>query len=481
VANAEGNDLTSKRICHCCITEPYLVAEIKLSGEQAVCDYCGAAAPSIEVGTLAERIEEAFSDHYTRTPERPDTWQERLMADRESQYNWLREGMPVNEAIQDATGIDEEAATDVLEILEEKHTPYPDKDNIGLESEFSSDSYYERKHPALLGLYIGWQEFEQSLKTKARFFSRAAEELLAGVFGGIDTFGTRDGRPLVVDVGPGTPLDHLFRARVFQSDDGLRDAVCRPDSRIGSPPPRMARAGRMNAEGISVFYGATTANVAIAEVRPPVGSRAVVARFDIMLRLRLLDLAAASDAHEDGSIFDPSFKERLHRADFLRSLAQRMARPVMPDDEAIDYLPTQAVADFLASANDPRLDGIIFPSAQVENGLNVVLFHESARVAEVAFAKGTQITASTGHDSEDGWEVAYSVTEVVPAADTAAANANNQSYLYEQPPDPADDYRHTTLWLVTDSMEVHHVTWVKVSTEAHFVLRSRFEEGPAEF
>jgi hypothetical protein len=481
VTNAEGDDLTSKRICECCISEPYLAAEIKSSGEQAVCDYCGAMVASIELGTLAERIEQAFSDHYTRTPEQPDTWQERLMADRESSYNWTREGMPVIEAIQDATGIDEEAAADVLEILEEKHRPYPDKDNIGLESELSSDSYYERKHSAQLGLYIGWQEFEQSLKTKARFFSRAAEELLARVFGGIDTFRTREGRPLVVDVGPGTSLDHLFRARVFQADDGLRDAVCRPDTHIGSPPPRMARAGRMNAEGISVFYGATTANVAIAEVRPPVGSRAVVARFNIMWRLRLLDLAAASDAHEHGSIFDPCFKERLHRADFLRSLAQRMARPVMPDDEAIDYLPTQAVADFLASANDPRLDGIIFPSAQVENGLNVVLFHESARVEDLAFAKGAQITASTGHDSEDGWEVAYSVTEIVPAAESSGANSNKEPYLYDQPPDPADDYRKPTLWLVTDSMQVHHVTWVKVSTEAHSVVRHRVEEGPAKF
>ena len=36
----------------------------------------------------------------------------------------------------------------------------------------------------------------------------------------------------------------------------------------------------------------------------------------------------------------------------------------MPDDEAFDYLATQAIADFLATENEPRLDGIIFQSAQ---------------------------------------------------------------------------------------------------------------------
>lgn len=477
----DDEDSSTKRICHCCISEQYLAAEIRAAGEDAVCDYCGETEPSIGIGALAERIEGAFSDHYARTSEQPDDWQERLMADRESNYHWIREGMPVNEAVQEAAGIDEEAASDVLEILEEKHATYPDKDSVGVESEFSGESYYEPRHPTFLGLYVGWNDFEQSLKTKARFFSRAAEELLARVFSGIDTCRTREGQPLVMNAGPGTTLDHLFRARVFQAEDGLKQALCRPDCFIGSPPPRLARAGRMNAQGISVFYGGTAAGVAIAEVRPPVGSRAIVARFEITRHLRLLDLAAANDAHEEGSIFDPSFKERLHRADFLRSLGQRMARPVMPDDEGLEYLPTQAVADFLATANEPRLDGIVFPSVQVNGGNNVVLFHESARVAEAAFPDGTEFTARTGFNSEDGWEVDYSVDEIVPPPEPPQAQDKDEGALetflrYSSPADPDDDHRPETLRLVADSVEVHHVTWVQVSTVSHPVRRYRAEK-----
>ena len=38
----------------------------------------------------------------------------------------------------------------------------------------------------------------------------------------------------------------------------------------------------MNAQGIAVFYGAGDVETALAEVRPPVGSRVVTAEFEII-------------------------------------------------------------------------------------------------------------------------------------------------------------------------------------------------------
>lgn len=256
MTSTEEDEPAGKRICHTCIGEAYLSADVSASGEEGECDYCGDTAPSISIDDLAERVEQAFADHYTRTATDTESWEERLMADRESSYVWERDGLPVHAAIQDAAGLDEEPAADVLEILEEKHSLYHDKDNLGEESEFSSDAHYERRQPNSIGLHMGWHEFEQSLKTRARFFSSAGEELLARVFGGIDKIKTQAGRPLVLDAGPTTPLNHIYRARVFQSDTALEDALCRPDIHLGSPPPRRARAGRMNAQGICVFYGA---------------------------------------------------------------------------------------------------------------------------------------------------------------------------------------------------------------------------------
>jgi hypothetical protein len=62
------------------------------------------------------------------------------------------------------------------------------------------------------------------------------------------TLKTRNRRPLVVNAGPKRSLNHLFRARVFQRDDELKKALCRPDQHLGPPPVRLASGGRMNAQ-----------------------------------------------------------------------------------------------------------------------------------------------------------------------------------------------------------------------------------------
>ena len=41
-----------------------------------------------------------------------------------------------------------------------------------------------------------------------------------------------------------------------------------------------------------------------------------------------------------------------------------MTAPVMPDDEPLEYLVTQTIADYLATRTEPALDGILYPSAQ---------------------------------------------------------------------------------------------------------------------
>ena len=247
---------------------------------------------------------------------------------------------------------------------------------------------------------MDWRSFENSLKTEARFCSQTAVNYLTSIFDGIGELQTRDGRPLVVDAGPGTDFHILYRARVFQSDHRIEAALGRPDIHLGSPPASLAAAGRMNARGISVFYGARNQRAAIAELRPPVGGQIAVAQFEIIRKLRLLDLTALSDIRVTGSFFD------LRLAVFLQSLRGRIARPVMPDDEPLDYLATQAIADFLATEASVPIDGIIFPSEQAGGVPNVILFHKAARVETMNIPEGTEISASTGRWAEvAGWKI----------------------------------------------------------------------------
>lgn len=480
----ESDEIKAKRICFECVGEVYLSYEIERTGEVGTCSYCGEIAQSWTIDELGDRIETAFEHHYIRTSDQPDSWQERLLADKESDYIWYRDGTPVLEAIENAAEIPQETAVDVLALLEDKHGDF-DSAAMGEETEFSPDSYYEEKGPSDQTWQMEWHHFEQSLKSEARFFSRAAAAHLASIFGDIDKLSTTDGRLLVVDAGPQFALDHLYRARVFQSDGKLKEALCRPDLHLGSPPARLATSGRMNARGISVFYGATDASVAIAEVRPPVGSKAAVARFSIIRTLQLLDLTALGDVHDEGSIFDPSLKNRLERVAFLRSLGRRITRPVMPDDQDFDYLSTQAIADFLATENEPRLDGIIFQSAQSKDGRNVVLFHKAAQVEAMEFPEGTEIEAYSGYGTEDGWEVEYYVHEQVPPQPTSYAPEPADVSGFLLPSGTAShwghDLRDKTLRIDPKSVEVHHVDWVQVQCTPHTVDRHRSEKLDWEF
>lgn len=480
----DSDELKSKRICSACVREAFLSDEIEQTGEEAECSYCTETAPCWTIEALADRIEIAFGDHYARTSNQPDSWQERMMADKESSYEWYRDGDLVIDAIETAAEIPPAAAANVQEILSERHAEFG-SDYIGEEAEFSSDSCYAEISSSDQAWHKEWHDFEEGLKTEARFFSRAAAAHLAAVFGNIDKLKTKDYRPIVVDAGPDQALDHLYRGRVFQSRQKLEEALCKPDRDLGSPPARNARAGRMNAGGISVFYGATDASVAIAEVRPPAGSTVAVAKFSIIKPLRLLDLTALKNVYDGGSIFDTSLKQRMERVAFLRSLCRRMTRPVMPDDEDFDYLATQAVADFLATENEPRLDGIIFPSAQAKDGRNVVLFHKAARVEAIKLPEGTEVEASSGYDTEEGWEVDYSVIEWVTPPNSPQPEDNDDPLRF---PFRADlhmawnaDHRESTLRVDPASVEVHEVNWVQVQCTAFGVRRQCIERSNSEF
>lgn len=185
---------------------------------------------------------------------------------------------------------------------------------------------------------------------------------------------------------------------------------------------------------------------------------------------------------ESGSIFDFGLAERLERATFLRSLANRITRPVMPDDEAFDYLITQAIADFLATENDPLLDGIVFPSVQAAgNALNVVLFHKAARVKAIEMPDGTELHATTGLTNEDGWEPWYSVSECVPP-NVKEKEEDAFAFLPRGVwPDDDSDVREATLQVDLNSIKVHVVQKVKCDTDEHEVHRHRTEKTYPKF
>jgi hypothetical protein len=344
---------------------------------------------------------------------------------------------------------------------------------MGEESDFAPESRYTHKKVESEQFHSEWRSFEESLKTKSRYFSKHTHLTLLTLFNGIHRSITARNRPVILEAGPGTPITSLFRARVFQDDAKLVRALERPDLEIGPPPPALAAAGRMNARGISTFYGAVDREIALAEVRPFVGSRVVTARFDLIRSILLLDLEALSEVTASGSLFDKNHRYNMAKANFLRSLSEKMTQPVMPDAEIFEYLPTQVIAEYLASEVRPELHGILYPSAQAKNGQsNVVLFHDSSLVEKPNISDDTAIFVETELQTADGFEPEYWVFERTAPGEETTEVVNSHAPAV---PDKGSQRNEVmpTLRIDLSSLEVHHIERVFYSHSDHQVHRSQ--------
>ena len=145
----------------------------------------------------------------------------------------------------------------------------------------------------------------------------------------------------------------------------------------------------MNPAGIPTFYGAFSEEVAVAEVRPPVGSLIAVGKFSLLRAIKLLDVSFLPFAYHEASIFSPAYNQLRSKVAFLEKFHRRISHPVLPSDEALAYLPTQAVSAYVA--NVMGLDGLIYASIQVgaegkaveqveRKFCNIALFGDAAKV-----------------------------------------------------------------------------------------------------
>jgi len=475
--------MPSSNICYNCVDEPFLKKEIESKGKRRKCQFCSATAKCYKIDELADRVEQAFERHFCRSSDEPTPWQYALLKDKESDYMFEREGEPVIAAIADAAVIPEEAAALIQEILADRHYSHSAAE-IGEECEFDPDSRYIATDVSDHYWREEWRKFEKILKTESRYFNQHGLKHLSEIFTGIEKLETKDHRSIIVHAGPGSPIDLLYRARVFQSDEKLIDALKHPDLQLGTPPSWLVASGRMNAKGIAVFYGAAEEQAALAEVRPPVGSQVAIAPFQITRPIRLLDLTALKDVREQGSIFDNSYAERLKRAKFLQYLCEHMTKPVMPDDTDSEYLITQAIADYLASGFVVDLDGIIYPCKQIQpTSTNVALFHKASRIEQLLLPAGTHTDVKLWDYFDDALQRTYQVYNEVPneALNGSAGNdLPTEDDLWRESPKKDGDERPTTLRILADSLKVYVISSIRYDVEIFDVNRV-MTEGSTSF
>jgi hypothetical protein len=434
-------------ICSDCVGEAvlrcFVIAE---ASNENSCDYCDSDLPAANIWGIADRCDKVLTTFYEDSSE--------TMA--VVHFGHTPAGTDLLGTIQELAVVSESAASDIIEALQ---TMWYDRDTG--ESKFGDgEPWFVLRANIESPLLTTWFEMESSLRGEARYINPKVTAFMESIFGEISNDRTAEGASVLVDAGPGSTYETFYRARVFQSDAELLKALRNPEKLLGSPPPGAGAGGRMNTVGLPAFYGATKAETALAEVRPPVGSSVVVAKFAAFRPLKLLNwmLLGQVDLSRSASLFDEATEVAAQRRDFLRALSGKMTLPVMPENQDHNYLITQVVADYLATHPNASIDGIIYPSVQVdeadanERGENIVLFHKAAKALNADSERDTA-EAELWEYEEDGpgefFQPNILFKDVKP------------QYPFQYggfQPKPA-------LKLIGDSIEIHRVRAVKIRTD----------------
>lgn len=175
----------------------------------------------------------------------------------------------------------------------------------------------------------------------------------------------------------------------------------------------------------------------------------------------------------------------------MRHLVQTISRPVMPNDETFEYLPTQVIAEYLATKAIPTFDGVVFRSSQTGGeGRNVVLFNHAAAAVLDNVPPGTDFTLWMGSGSDDDFDPTIMIFESVPAP--ATPKPIELFGMMLSPPDPIPPdrepdvawlpHRERTLRLDIDSVELVRVSATRYECEKRAVMRIRTnrKEEPRE-
>lgn len=455
-------------ICVCCIKEPFLRDRIENEGLRNICTYCGDKNPCFTLDKVSDATETAIAQHFVRTPTEPSAMEYTMI--KHGALDWYRDGDEIESVIENLLQTSPEVARAVQQCLESRHADFFSED----ETEFASGSYYEESRRIDTDNLDGmWANFVSSLKTESRFINHSVKATLDGIFSGVESMHAGRQLTVIMKAGPGTTIPVLYRARWSRNTEELKRMLVLPDRELGPPPHQFSGANRMSARGISVFYGASTVQTAIPEIRPPVGCDVVSAGFRLIRPLRLLNLPALKSVWESGSMFDPDYTNKLAQVAFLRTLSSLMTDPVLPGEEEFHYIPTQVIAEYLADAPELSLDGILYSSVQnpalsASEHYNVVLFHKASRVRYQPLPSQSSCMLSFGHQiDEHEWERDICVTQIaeneVPATELG---------WYEEAPRVIDT-REPTLEVDLATVSFHHIDGVHFDFSSEPVSRSK--------
>lgn len=390
----------NNKCCINCFSESEIIDFIKSEEFIGDCDYCSSININVcDVAEVGHFIMEGFERHYEDAANQ--------VGYESSEGGCLLPSQDMADILIEEEGIFGDRLYDPYHLLKDlvilDGTAYVRKDPYGPPTGDPEEIRY-------------WENFCQTVKTKQRFtiFSVSPEKNqydhsqpkeflshLANYF-----------IPNFIDVI--RPKTKIFRARINNENRKWSH------KELTSPPPRYSRNNRMSPSGISFFYGGLSPDVCIHEVGPRVADNVNVAEFEVNRPLIVLNLTIEVESRR--SIFDAeySFSYEEYFKPFLEHFVNDISRPIRKSDNEIEYVPTQVFTEFIKSTNfrahyylpdssgnegDVFIDGILFKSSIMKDGVNLVLFN------------GPEISTISKNNPNDAWllykrKKIYQVTEI---------------------------------------------------------------------
>jgi len=208
-----------------------------------------------------------------------------------------------------------------------------------------------------------WKNFCKNVKHKARYFDHP-EFSVTGILSEFDIFFQQ-----LVTYSDQT---YIYRSRKINNAQEERDIDTNPAKELGKVPVEHAKNNRFSPVGISYGYFAFDERTAVAEIRPEHSDNVAIGTFLVPLGLRFIDFRRAS-MERALDYFDDDFNDRLYcQQQFISEFIADISRPISSDEQLLEYIPTQIMAEFIWSRG---YDGFLFDSS-LTGGTNLVLFEE---------------------------------------------------------------------------------------------------------
>ncbi|GEQ20112.1 hypothetical protein CBU02nite_06180 [Clostridium butyricum] len=153
----------------------------------------------------------------------------------------------------------------------------------------------------------------------------------------------------------GLPTVHIDEKNIFYR---ARKGIYTDKKDLDAPPVDKCNSGRLNPKGIQYLYVADSEDTSVSEVRPWIGSKITIVEISPNKKLKIIDFTC-DDATNEGN-------------NYRRIINENFSKPVLPEKSDVDYLPTQAIAEYIKKQG---YDGIKYSSSIYKNGYNVVIFN----------------------------------------------------------------------------------------------------------